>query len=65
MHNYQSDNLFKTRKPETKNTSIDQKNYKDLVIFFTTYVHSKSIIMLSLNYYKLIGVIEEHEGKNI
>ena len=32
---------------------------------FPRCVHSKSIEVLSLRYYELIGKIEEHEGKNI
>ena len=35
------------------------------MIHFPRFVHSKSIEMLSLHYYELIGKIEEHEGKNI
>ena len=34
--------------------NIDEKNYKDLTIYFTRYVHSKSIKMLSLHYHKLM-----------
>ena len=33
---------------------MDEKNYKDLVIYFTRYVHSKSIKIFSLNYYELM-----------
>ena len=40
---------------------MDEKNYKDLVIYFTGYVHSKSIKIFSLNYYELMGKIEELE----
>ena len=54
----------KKKKLETKNILIDEKNYKGLVIYFTRYVHSKSIKMLSLYYPKLIGKIEEHKWKN-
>ena len=43
--------------------SIDEKNYKDLVIYFTRYVHSKSIKMLSLYYHKLMAKAKEHGGK--
>ena len=42
---------------------IDGKNYKDLVIYCTIYVLSKSIKMLSVHYHELIGKVEEHEGK--
>ena len=42
---------------------INEKNYNDMVIYFTRYVHSKSIKVLSLLYHELMGKIEEHEGK--
>ena len=42
---------------ETKNNLIDEKKYKDLVIYF------KSIKILNLHYHELIGNIEEHEEK--
>ena len=38
------------------------KVYKDLRIYVKRYVHSKSIIMLSLDYHESMGKIEEHEG---
>ena len=51
------DNLVKTKKKiEFKN--IDGKNYKHLVICFTTYYHRKSIKLLNLHYHKFIGKIE-------
>ena len=50
---------------ETKNISFDEKNFKHLVICFTRYVNRKSIKMLSLYFYKLMGKIEENDGKNI
>ena len=53
VHN-NSDNLIKPEKTEIKNIIIDEKNRKDLVI------HS-----FSLYFYKLMGKIEEYEGKNI
>ena len=40
-----------------------RKNYKDLVIYFTRYVHIKSIKMLNPHYHELVGKIEEHKGK--
>ena len=42
-----------------------KKNYKlqDLVIYFTRYHPDKSMRMLNLYYDKLIGEIEEYEGK--
>ena len=58
--NHYLDNLIQSKKIGTKNISIDEKNYKDLVIYFTsTYVHKKSIKMLRLYYNELIGKIEE------
>ena len=65
VYNYYFVNLLKAKKLETKNISIDEKNYKDLVIYFTRSVHIKSIQMLSLYSHELIGKIEEHEGKKI
>ena len=47
------------------NILIDEKNYKDLTIYFTRYVHKRSIKMLSLHYHELMGKIEEHEGKKL
>ena len=43
---------------------IDEKHYKDLVIYFTRHFHSKSIKIFCLHYYELMGKIKEHEGKN-
>ena len=51
------------RKDVSKN-SIKKNKYKDLMIYFTTYVHSESMKILSLYYHELLGKIEEHEGKN-
>ena len=48
---------------ESKNILIDEKNFKDLVIYFTRYVNCKVIKTLSLYFYKLMGKIEENEGK--
>ena len=56
---------MKAKRLETKNILINQKNYKDLVICFIRYVHSKSIKMLSLDYHELMGMIEEYKEKNI
>ena len=36
---------------------------EDLIIFFTGYVHIKSIKNLSQHYHELIGKMKEHEGK--
>ena len=65
VNNYYFDKLVKAKKLEIKIILIDEKNCKDLVTYFTRYVHSKSIKMLSLYYYGLMGKIEEHEGKKI
>ena len=56
-------NSIKAKKLETKTILIDGKNHKDLVIYFTRYVHNKSITILRLYYEELIGKIEKHEGK--
>ena len=65
FYNYDcDDNFIKAKQLQTKNIK-KLKNYKDLVIYFTRYVHSKSIKMLSLHYNELMAKIEEHEGKNI
>ena len=58
VYNYYFDKLVKEKKLETKNMLIDEKNYKDLVIYFTKYVCRKSIKMLSLHYYEFMGKIE-------
>ena len=63
FYNYYCDNLIKEKPLESKDILIDEKNYKDLVIYFTRYVHSKSIKMLSLHYSELMTKIEEHERK--
>ena len=44
-YNYYFDNLVKDKNLETKNMLIDEKNYKDLVIYSVIYIHSKSIKM--------------------
>ena len=41
FYNYYFDNLIKAKKLGTKNIKIDEKMYKNLVIYFTRYVHSK------------------------
>ena len=45
VYNYYFDNLVKADKLKTKKILIDEKKYKDLVIYFTRYVRSKSIKM--------------------
>ena len=59
VYNYYFDNLVKTKKLETKNILIDEKNYRHLVIYFTVYFHSKSMKMLSLYYHELTGKVKE------
>ena len=51
------ENLFKTKKLETKNILTEKKNYKHLMIYFTRYDGGKSIRILSLYYNKLMGTI--------
>ena len=63
VYSYHFDNLVKAKKLDTKNIFIDKKNYKDLMIYFTRYVHRKLIKVLSLHYHELMGKIKEHEGK--
>ena len=46
-------------KLETKNVLIDEKNYKDLAIYFNRYDRSKLIKILSLYFHELIGKIEK------
>ena len=55
----------KQRKLETTSIFIDEKRYKDLVIYFTRYKRGKIITMLNLHYHELMGKNNEHEGKNI
>ena len=61
VYNYHFGNLVKDKKIGTKSISIAEKKCKDLTIYFTRYVHSKSIKMLSLHYHKLMGEIEKDE----
>ena len=63
VYSYHFDNLVKAKKLDTKNIFIDKKNYKDLMIYFTRYVHRKLIKMLSLRYHELMGKNKEHERK--
>ena len=65
VYNY-FDNLIKAKKKiETKNIFIDERNYKNFVIYFTKHIHKKSIKMLSLHDHESIGKTEENEEKNI
>ena len=63
VYNYYFDNLVKTKKLKTKNILINEKNYNDLVIYFTIYFHIKTIKMLSPYYYELMEKVKEHEEK--
>ena len=65
IYNYYFDYLIKAKKLETKNILFNEKNYKDLIIYFTRYDLGKSIRMLCQYYHELVGKIEEHNEKNI
>ena len=54
--------VYRVKKLETKNILIVEKKYQDLKIYSTRYIQRKSIKMLSLNYYELIGKVEGHKG---
>lgn len=58
VYNYYN-NLIKARKLETKNILIDEKNYKDITIYFARYDHKKSTKTLSR-----MGKIENMTEKN-
>ena len=47
-----SNSIIGSENPETKNNLINEKIYKDLVIYFINYVNSKPIKLLSLHYHK-------------
>ena len=64
VYNYYFDNLVKAKEWDPKNILIDGKNYKNLVIYFTRYVHIKSIKILIPHYPKLMGKVKEQKGKN-
>ena len=59
VHNHSGD-LIKSQQIETKNILIDERHFKNLVTYFTRYVNCKS-----MNGNKLMGKIEEYEGKII
>ena len=40
IYNYYLTNFIKAKKLEAENVLIDEKNYKDFVIYFTRYVRS-------------------------
>ena len=62
---YYFDDLVKAKKLEAKNILIDERNYKGLTIYFTRYVYSRLINMLSFHYHELLGKTKEHDGKKI
>ena len=64
VYNYYFGNSIWPKKLKTKNILMDEKNYENLVIYFTRYVGSKSVKMLSLHYHELMRKIEELEEKN-
>ena len=57
------DDLIKSKKVETKNIVIDEKSYKDLVLYTARYDRNKTLTMLNLYYNELMGKIKEHKGK--
>ena len=57
------DNLVKAKKIKTKSILVDEKNYKDLVIYFTTSIHRMPMKMSNIHFHELIGKIEQHEEK--
>ena len=48
---------------EIGNIVIYERSYKDLVIYFTSYIHSKSINLLRPYYQKLIRKTQKREWK--
>ena len=48
LYNYYFDYLIKVKKLETKNIFFNEKNYNDLIIYFTRYDPRKSRRTLSL-----------------
>ena len=52
------ENLIKLKKLGTKNIVIDEKHYKDLVIYFTRYDRGKSLYC-----HEQMGKIKKREGK--
>ena len=55
--------IVQTKKNRNQKLVINDKSYKDLVIYFIRYDCGKAITILSLYYHELMGKIEEHEGK--
>ena len=63
-YNYYHKRLTKVKNIETRNILIKEKNYKNLITFFTRYDHGKLIGMLRLYYHELFRKIEDHAEKN-
>ena len=59
------DGLVNLATLKTKNIIIDEKNYKDWVIYFVRYVLKKSIEMMTMYYRELVEKIEEYDEKSI
>ena len=60
---YHYENLINPKILETSNIFIDQKSYKDFVIYFTRYHTDKSITMLNLYYDELKGSLKSMKEK--
>ena len=60
---YHYENLMKLKILETSNIFIDQKSYKDFVIYFTRYHTDKSITMLNMYYDELKGSLKSMKEK--
>ena len=60
-YNYCFENLVKAKHLESKSILIDKKNYKGLTIYFTRYIHSISIKMLSLHDHESMRKMKESE----
>ena len=60
--NHHFSNLVKAKMFEdTRNILISEKNYKGLTIYFTRYIHSISIKMLSLHDHESMRKMKESE----
>ena len=53
--NNHSDKLTTQQQTEIKNILINEKNFKDMMIFLNRYVNSKSIKMLRLYFLQING----------
>ena len=54
VYNYYFDYLMNAKNLESKNTLVNERNYKDLIICFTRYDREKPIRMLSLYFHELV-----------